>query len=74
LVYSDRVRFIFADSYYHRIRVMDVLGRVVRVLGGRGEVIWDKRDDRGEMVSKGVYFIRVESKGCFVTKKFVLVR
>ena len=47
-----------------RLRIVDVTGRVVRAFrglrSGYNKVIWDGRDDRGEPVSRGVYFIMLE--------------
>ena len=51
-----------------RLRVVDVRGRLVRVLAdgrhpaGPGSVVWDGRDQDGAVVSSGVYFVRLETE------------
>ncbi|MCL2389259.1 MAG: T9SS type A sorting domain-containing protein, partial [Elusimicrobia bacterium] len=45
------------------IRIHNVSGRLVRTLrsDGAGTAEWDTRNERGENVASGVYFIRIES-------------
>jgi M6 family metalloprotease-like protein len=51
------------------LRVYDASGRLVRTLldgsvaAGRHVAYWDGRDDRGALVSSGVYFYRLEGPG-----------
>ena len=46
------------------IRIYNVAGRLVRTLvevvdtPGRHEAQWDGRTDAGEMVTRGIYFVR----------------
>ena len=50
-----------------RIRIFDVLGRLVRTLannepsGARGEIVWDGRDDEGQRVRIGRYIVLLEA-------------
>jgi flagellar hook assembly protein FlgD len=50
-----------------RIDVYDAAGRSVRVLAnesvaaGRGQRIWDRRDQSGARVPGGVYFLRLSA-------------
>ena len=49
-----------------RVAVVDVLGRVVRIvheglLPGSGEVRWDGLDDAGRRVAPGLYVVRIEA-------------
>jgi hypothetical protein len=62
-----------------RIDVFDVTGRRVRGFDGKGaaggvRVIWDGRDEGGQRVSAGVYFVRLRGAGDPVTKRAVLSR
>jgi hypothetical protein len=63
-----------------RIAVYDVSGAVVRVLadgmmrGGRGEVVWDGRNARGQKAASGVYFIHLSSGPFEISRKMVLLR
>ena len=62
------------------LAVYDVRGRLVRTLvngalpGGRHEVTWDGRDNRGASVASGVYFARYAAAGVKATRKMVLLR
>jgi uncharacterized repeat protein (TIGR01451 family) len=63
-----------------RLRLVDVAGRVVRTLvdgpvaAGRYRPVWDGRNDGGQRVSNGVYFVRLESGSFRETRKLVLIR
>ena len=52
-----------------RLEIFDVLGRSVRTLmsenapAGNYSLFWDGRDDRGSIVSSGVYFARLRVDG-----------
>jgi hypothetical protein len=63
------------------ITVFDVAGRRVRVLqplavigAGRHAVRWDGRDGRGQQVSSGVYFYRIEALDWSQTRSMVLLK
>jgi len=62
------------------IAVYDVNGALVKSLasgafsGGRHTVQWDGRNERGESVASGIYFVRMSSGGYSATKKMVLLR
>lgn len=63
-----------------RLAVFDARGRQVRVLAagdaeaGTHTVSWDGRDDGGQAVASGVYFLRFEAAGEERVGKLVLVR
>jgi hypothetical protein len=63
-----------------RLTIFDAKGRTVRAadLGanlppGQHEWIWDTRDNRGRMVSPGVYFVSLEAGRESATRKLVIV-
>jgi len=47
------------------VRIFDSTGRAVRTLRfpGAQKLVWDLRDQRGEPVSPGLYFVRVDGQG-----------
>jgi len=47
-----------------RLRVYDLLGRVVRTL-------WDGRSEAGQAVASGVYFYRLEAGGQVQSRKLL---
>jgi hypothetical protein len=57
-------RFYTASSGPYVVEVFDVTGRLTRSIegyaagGGWAEVVWDGRDDRGNRVAAGLYFVR----------------
>jgi flagellar hook assembly protein FlgD len=64
-----------------RLRVYAPDGSLVRTLvdgvreaGLLHRVEWDATDDRGRVVSSGVYFYRLESAGEERTRKMVLLK
>jgi hypothetical protein len=65
-----------------RVSVYDVKGRLVRTLlnemvyGGTHQVTWDRRSSSGQLVTSGIYFLRMEVKesGFAKTHKLVVFR
>ncbi|HER43764.1 MAG TPA: T9SS type A sorting domain-containing protein, partial [Candidatus Eisenbacteria bacterium] len=62
------------------LSIYDVQGRPVRTVSdgilpeGRREVVWDGRDEQGNVVSSGVYFYRLTSGDHSLTRKMVLLK
>jgi hypothetical protein len=62
------------------LAVYNVAGRRVRTLAspeatpGRHVVVWDGRDERGEAVASGVYFVRLSAAAVSRTRKMVLLK
>jgi hypothetical protein len=62
------------------LRLYDVRGRLVRVLrsgasaAGTQTVRWDGRDDRGQSVGAGIYFVRLEASGVVSSDRILRLR
>jgi hypothetical protein len=62
------------------VEILNVLGQRVRMLVDREEpagsytVMWDGNDDRGQPVSTGVYFYRIETDGYLASRKMLLLK
>jgi hypothetical protein len=62
------------------LAVYDVSGALVKTLvsgavaGGRHEVRWDGRNERGEAVASGIYFAQLNSGGYKAARKMILLR
>jgi len=75
-----RIRFSLPAEGIGRLSVLDVSGRVVRVLvdgslpAGESVLRWDGRDTSGERVASGVYFLRLEAGDEVRTTKTTLLR
>jgi len=71
--------FLDRDAFV-QISVYDVSGELIRNLvskrlrKGGHQIPWDLKDDKGDLVVSGVYFVRFESEGYSLTKKLVLTR
>ena len=63
-----------------KLRVFDVSGRLIAVLvdeqlePGIHEIEWGARDLRGEQVSAGTHFYRLDAEGQSTTRKMALLR
>src|SRR5262249_50875835 len=76
------VRLFYSTGAPGRVRltVFDVGGRLVRNLfdapqdAGAHSWSWDRRDDRGEALARGVYFARLMTREDAVTRRVVLLR
>ena len=77
---STRIRFTVPEDAKVSLVVYDVAGREVRTLvnGSRPanhyEVEWDGKDNRGESVSSGVYFYRLQAGKHVQTKKMMVLK
>jgi M6 family metalloprotease-like protein len=62
------------------LRVYNASGRLVRTLvddvlpSGRHSAVWDRRDDRGEVVASGIYFYRLDAPGLEARGKVVVLK
>lgn len=74
------VRWQLARAARLRAEVFDVRGRRVATIldaarpAGPGEVRWPGRDQKGQEVAAGVYFVRVHALGETQTRRVVLIR
>jgi hypothetical protein len=79
---STSIRFVIPDGVPARydLRVFDVAGRIVRVLGegsidpGLHELTWDGRDAAGREASSGIYFYQLVVGSEASTGKMVFLR
>jgi len=62
------------------LKVYNTLGQLVRVLedgekkAGHHQVVWDGRDENGQLAANGIYLYRLESGDFGQTKKMTLIR
>jgi len=63
-----------------RIAVYNILGQRVKILldrgqmAGRKSVVWDGKNEKGQEVSSGIYFYRIEAEEFVRTKKMLLLK
>lgn len=77
---STTFRFAVGTRGTMTVSVFDIAGRRIRTLAegsfdvGEYSTTWDARDDRGERVSAGIYFARLEGAGVDLTRKMVVLQ
>ncbi len=75
---SSRITLALPKAGRAKLLIYDVNGRSVRQLfdgslaAGLRTVTWDTRNDRGQKVSAGVYFVRLESHGHLSVRRLVV--
>ena len=63
-----------------QVTVYNIFGQEVRTLvrgshgSGRHSTVWDLRDDKGELVSTGIYFYRLQAGDFLATKKLIITK
>ncbi len=77
---STTVRFGLPSSGQVNLVVYNVLGQTIRELSrqeffeaGYHTRVWDGRNDGGQKVASGVYFLRMQTAGFVKTKKMLLI-
>ena len=62
----------------HKLKIYDVTGTLVKEFGdlsaGQNRVYWDGRDEKGNSVPAGVYFIRLQTDSETRVEKAILIR
>jgi len=77
---STVIRLKIGASGHYSLRIIDASGRLVKFLfdqslnPGQYEAVWDGINDKGEMVSSGVYFGAFTSGAEQKTWKMILLR
>jgi hypothetical protein len=77
---ATTIRFELVRPSDVSVGVYDVAGRMIRALiggprtAGRDEVVWDGRNDAGEKVASGMYFVRLRSEGRSYSSPLILLR
>lgn len=77
---NTTIEYAVPDLQEVNVSVYDVQGRLVRSLVNRVEtagvhqVAWQARDNNGNPVTSGVYFVRITSGADFASRKIVLLK
>ncbi|MDP7095415.1 MAG: T9SS type A sorting domain-containing protein, partial [Candidatus Marinimicrobia bacterium] len=77
---TTTISFILPNESFVSIFIIDMLGRMVKVLAngermnGYQKVIWDGTNDKGLVVAAGVYLYKIQAGEFVQTKKMVLLK
>lgn len=77
---ATTISFYVPSEMPVRMVIYDTAGRKVRTLientipAGKGEAVWDGRNDSGRPVASGIYYCRLEACGRVRSRKLVLLR
>ncbi|MEO8086805.1 MAG: T9SS type A sorting domain-containing protein [Bacteroidota bacterium] len=77
---STTISFTFSKTQNVSIKIFDITGRLVNILAdeemqeGNHRLEWNARDEKGNAVGTGIYFLRVESENYSETKKISLMK
>jgi choice-of-anchor B domain-containing protein len=77
---STTIEYILVQQSRVILKVYNILGQEVRTLAnefqpaGEKSVVWNGRDDTGQMVSSGVYLYRLKAGNEVQTRKMVLLQ
>ncbi|MGH7495720.1 MAG: FlgD immunoglobulin-like domain containing protein [bacterium] len=74
------IRFSLTKDSHVQMRIYNLMGQLMRTLLdeqrplGEHRVLWDGKDDHGELVPGGLYFYEMRSGAQFIKKKLLLLR
>ena len=74
------IRFGLPSSAFVHLNIYTIDGKYVTTLvngqikAGNHEIIWNGRDERGQLVASGTYFYRIEAGPFTETRRMVLIK
>jgi hypothetical protein len=77
---STTISFILPKSSYVNLSIYNTLGEKVKTLiseyfsSGYWQVVWDGKDESGQIVPSGLYFYHLNTPECSLVKKMILVK
>ena len=77
---STTVSFTLAEPKEVSIKIFDMTGRPVKTIAagqmqsGDHQFIWNAKDEKGNGLNTGIYFLRIETEDYSETRKIIMVR
>ena len=74
------IHFFMKQASILRIDIYNIKGQKVKSLvnehksAGNYKIVWDGKDESGNVVGSGIYFCRMEVEGYSITKKMVMMK
>jgi len=77
---SFSIKYTVSKSTQVTLNIYDASGRIVKTLVngdtelGYHTVSWDGKDEAGEVLPSGIYFVRLKTDGFTATRKLILLK
>ncbi|HXV14984.1 MAG TPA: FlgD immunoglobulin-like domain containing protein, partial [Candidatus Krumholzibacteria bacterium] len=77
---ATTIKYVLPSAQTVSLAIYDVRGRLVRALengrrsSGPHTSLWNGRDDAGQAVSSGVYYVRLAGESDIMTRKIVMLK
>ena len=77
---TTNIEFVIPEQEFVKITVFDILGNEVKTLvnqsmePGQYSITWDSRNDKGRLLSSGIFFYTIQAGQFNQTKKMILLR
>lgn len=77
---STTISFFLPQSEKVSIQIFDVTGRLIKTLAsaefqaGTHQTVWSAGDEKGNAVSAGIYFLRMQTGNYSATKKIIMIK
>jgi hypothetical protein len=77
---ATTITFVIPEVMKVKLGIYDIAGRKIRTLlnnqhpAGRHQMVWDGRDDNGNMVASGIYIYRFRAGQFVQTRKMLLMK
>jgi hypothetical protein len=77
---STTVSFNLAKSKEVSIKIFDMTGRSIKTIAGAQmqpgdhQFVWNGKDEKGNALNTGIYFLRIETEDQIETRKMIIVR
>ena len=74
------INFNLTEDTFLNITIYDIMGRHINQIingnqkAGHRSIKWNSTNSKGQPVSAGVYFFRIEAEGYIKTKKMILLK
>lgn len=77
---TTTIKFAIPEAAEVNLSIYDIIGQTVKTLidknlpAGRHSILWDGKNDTGDLLSSGIYLYRMQYMGKVQTKRMVLIR
>lgn len=69
--FINNIRFSFKDKQERLITIYDAAGTRIRRITIKESYLWNGTDNKGSLLPKGIYFVRIENESDRLTRKII---